>query len=869
MNISIKISIKKSTILTIFILIFSGIPVYGFNSTDLIVGDLENNTEVYAYILSVDDDQNNNIQTNIFRAVNNLLSKDIKVYWTKSKINLQVKGLDYNDPVQSKEFKKGSFIIPLTGNHEKDVNISCQVFSCQSKFEDFVFKITNACIISDLYVLREPRIAHYDNECVLSLQKETLDILGFKNQRFVENQDIINNNLTVDDFDIFCFGGQAGASGEDLQKSVLSRDWKISRNKIRDFVKCGGNYVGFCHGSARSACKIRKPLCLPPNGKYPLIGNLLPINIGVVDCSIYRAVPGGGWITVEFVDMTHPITFGLSSVIKNHAYGGGPMFFNNLGSTAKPLGKIKDVDRDTWKYDWWMEDTKWYNNDLIPEKVKSNMINRSIDYSIGKTLWVEDQFGKGRAVVFGGHPEFPLNFSSNVTLHTDIFLPVRVLGNTIYYLCSEEVSEVDINHFVSFSKIKAETTGPSLYILDDEVDFSAFISNYSDPFYCSWNLKYRFNNQPFHSYEYYDYYYNYGYILDDFFNKDYYGLNPSYTFHNVGYYTTTFCVIDSCGFVDVNVFEIKIPDKLRVESIKDYYYAYPGETIDFSVNISGGAEPFYYEWYFDDGKISNEPCPSHIYDEPGYYHVDVMVTDDIGYYDSESVWVVVNDEVPFFNANVTIEPISRNSTHITYLFNVSVSKDGLYYYSFYFGRNKYSYSGWIEGDFYSVEHCYNFWSSYRLTDIFVLILNNQSNSYCVFEQFYINSPPLHPYISWYETDCIKGKKYLFKYCVLSELDCEDVNFIIDYGDGYVDDDHGTVVRVQKKINDGYYGGYSYNCFAEYAWKKPGKYSVKFKAVDENGYESVWSETVNVQVRKPTVLEFILIWLDRFQDKFKD
>ncbi len=55
-----------------------------------------------------------------------------------------------------------------------------------------------------------------------------------------------------------------------------------------------------------------------------------------------------------------------------------------------------------------------------------------------------------------------------------------------------------------------------------------------------------------------------------------------------------------------------------------------GHSTTFSVDVSGGVEPYTYLWEFGDGETSEEATPTHIYDEPDTYTVQVTVTDEMG-----------------------------------------------------------------------------------------------------------------------------------------------------------------------------------------------------------------------------------------------
>jgi len=55
------------------------------------------------------------------------------------------------------------------------------------------------------------------------------------------------------------------------------------------------------------------------------------------------------------------------------------------------------------------------------------------------------------------------------------------------------------------------------------------------------------------------------------------------------------------------------------------------EAVLFTPEISGGFSPYNYQWDFGDGETSVEVVPSHVYQNPGIYSVQLIVTDDKGY----------------------------------------------------------------------------------------------------------------------------------------------------------------------------------------------------------------------------------------------
>ncbi len=55
-----------------------------------------------------------------------------------------------------------------------------------------------------------------------------------------------------------------------------------------------------------------------------------------------------------------------------------------------------------------------------------------------------------------------------------------------------------------------------------------------------------------------------------------------------------------------------------------------GQKIQFVPTISGGFEPYSFEWNFGDGKTSTEGAPFHVYSKAGTYTVTITVKDDKG-----------------------------------------------------------------------------------------------------------------------------------------------------------------------------------------------------------------------------------------------
>ena len=70
--------------------------------------------------------------------------------------------------------------------------------------------------------------------------------------------------------------------------------------------------------------------------------------------------------------------------------------------------------------------------------------------------------------------------------------------------------------------------------------------------------------------------------------------------------------------------------KLVVEFIASPSTVKEGRDVRFIPTISGGFEPYSFEWNFGDGETSTEGSPAHAYDKDGAYTVTLIIKDDKG-----------------------------------------------------------------------------------------------------------------------------------------------------------------------------------------------------------------------------------------------
>ncbi len=69
------------------------------------------------------------------------------------------------------------------------------------------------------------------------------------------------------------------------------------------------------------------------------------------------------------------------------------------------------------------------------------------------------------------------------------------------------------------------------------------------------------------------------------------------------------------------------------------------QQISFQSVTTGGISPYNYTWDFDDGTVSYDPNPMHIYSQPGEYNIVLTVRDSLNNFDNDSndILIIEND----------------------------------------------------------------------------------------------------------------------------------------------------------------------------------------------------------------------------------
>lgn len=125
------------------------------------------------------------------------------------------------------------------------------------------------------------------------------------------------------------------------------------------------------------------------------------------------------------------------------------------------------------------------------------------------------------------------------------------------------------------------------------------------------------------------------------------GLLTNHVYNSTGKYTVTFTASNSGGAdsASATVQVVRSPKPASISSLNATPNpAEAGERVRFSSNVQG-ATPIGYSWSFGDDTRSSGSSPSHTYNEPGTYDVELAVSNRDGT-DSRSISLEVESALP-------------------------------------------------------------------------------------------------------------------------------------------------------------------------------------------------------------------------------
>jgi len=603
-----------------------------FSLTSL--SDENDDSILYGFAINVTPDQTYSVQSEIVKLINELLHENIKVYWLSSDASLSVQDIKGEKTIAKQSFNKGSYIIKTSDDSYLNSKAIFLTYKYSMTKEIETHKIMQPASNIEAYELKEPRIAHYDCESIYPSYYRLLNQSGFINQKILKPDELISE-LNNDNYDIVIWGG--GNNDPKISSNdLLSLTGLQVRSKIRNFVKNGGGYIGSCYGSHVAASGYKRPIGYPLELSYFKLLQFLPIQLKLIDRPIYRALPGGGAISVRVTNPNHPIAYGLPEIIEKCPYAGGPMFLNKIlgRSKAETIGIIEDVDVENWNWDVLMNINLMWNNPLLTNETKISIAKKWIERSKGEDIWVTSEFGQGKVVAFGDHPEA----SSVRDQLINYVSPPRIIYNTIYYITSTGPHTVSLDKSISHSKIKVDAGDKYAGLIDTPIQFYGKAEGEASihQWYWVFKLPYR---------------YYYEDDVEDTIEQQ----NATFAYDELGEYNVTLFVVDNKGNIGYDIAEIEI-----LSHYTDLYVEIEipiaidvDKELEFDCCIKDGLPPYKYHWKFGDGEESFEETPIHTYKKPGFYTVSLEIEDQYGESKIDKKSIDVIDDSGRFNPTVS------------------------------------------------------------------------------------------------------------------------------------------------------------------------------------------------------------------------
>ncbi|MBU0756532.1 MAG: PKD domain-containing protein [Nanoarchaeota archaeon] len=193
-----------------------------------------------------------------------------------------------------------------------------------------------------------------------------------------------------------------------------------------------------------------------------------------------------------------------------------------------------------------------------------------------------------------------------------------------------------------------------------------------------------------------------------------YPANQEFTFTNTSGIYSIEATNYFENYTNQKTVEINVENTLHADISVNASQIFNGDYAGFTSSVSGGIPPYYYDWNFDDGYISHDPNPTHIFSQIKKHNVALKVRDSEYNYFMETIAL---DVVPKYILNVTVidnvtdEPVE----------GVKVKIDSKYYYTdengeARFGLTNRTYDIRIShSDYYTYSHDdFEFNSSYNM-----------------------------------------------------------------------------------------------------------------------------------------------------------
>lgn len=404
----------------------------------------------YGYIIPVNKNQTNEMQIEICKLLNELLRKDIEIFWITNQINISTQALDENNSIDSKNPEKGSYIIPVDENQSKNAISTTIIYKYYFEKNIPIFKLMQSLEDLKVYQLVEPKIAIHNGPKVESYSYPLcVRKFGFEGYDFF-TWDEIPEELNNQEYNMFIWGGGWGIYSE-LEELRKPLRYKKVINKISNFVKNGGGYIGSCYGCQRGSS----------------IGSDYYIKLNYYIYNPFsKFLTKPGIIIQKVVNSNNPVVYGVNEYLPIWHHNGPPV--DSCGPNSVPIAEYYDIP----------DDFPWKSN---PPKILKNLWMKR---TMGRTSIVSSELGDGRVVTFGSHPEIYFY----VDKYTEYTCPPRLIYNSIFYVTSNGPANVNITKNVEFSNITINIKEITNKTVGEANEFKNNISNGTAPYSYYWDF---------------------------------------------------------------------------------------------------------------------------------------------------------------------------------------------------------------------------------------------------------------------------------------------------------------------------------------------------------------------------------------------
>ena len=345
--------------------------------------------------------------------INDILREKIPVFWTATNITVKILEINSSEDEKNKNFEKGTFIVPFTGNDTKDKKITTIVYDYNQTSE---IEIENKISI-DIYIILEPintevlplkdaKIAMFKNRVTVgeSLFLKLLYKCGFLNYDIIWSEQI-NSKLNTEEYNLLIHAGGIFDTAPLLIHYVYEDIAYREADGVRAFIADGGGYIGSCGGLTKASAggtlfeDIPIPIYLKRRVYNPKLRSIGVYAIS--DILIRPAIKTLKENQVKIVSNSSPVTYGLDKIVWD-LHCGGPEVIE-VGENTEVISRFYDTGT---RFD-------------------------------GTPSWLSSNFGEGKVVIFVNHPEIAgiKDVVNHISMHNS---GKTAISNSIFYTTASD-----------------------------------------------------------------------------------------------------------------------------------------------------------------------------------------------------------------------------------------------------------------------------------------------------------------------------------------------------------------------------------------------------------------------------------------------